>query len=51
MPVTRLKELLDSQNVKYVSISHSQAFSLEQPDGILEPVWLYADDDRPVGLV
>lgn len=30
MPVSKLKELLDSQNIKYVLISHSPAFTAQE---------------------
>lgn len=30
MPIKRLKEFLDENNVKYVSISHSQAFTAQE---------------------
>lgn len=30
MPVKRLKEFLDSQNIKYVTISHSRAFTAQE---------------------
>jgi Ala-tRNA(Pro) deacylase len=30
MPVRRLKNLLDTENVKYVTISHSQAFTAQE---------------------
>ena len=30
MPVKRLKEFLDSHNIKYVTISHSRAFTAQE---------------------
>ena len=30
MPVQRLKEFLDGSNIKYVTISHSQAFTAQE---------------------
>src|SRR6266702_1341678 len=30
MPATKLKEFLDSQNIKYVTISHSSAFTAQE---------------------
>jgi len=30
MPVTKLKEFLDGQNIKYVTISHSSAFTAQE---------------------
>ncbi len=30
MPVQRLKEFLDSHNIKYVTISHSRAFTAQE---------------------
>ena len=34
MPVKRLKEFLDSHNIKYVIISHSRAFTAQETASI-----------------
>ena len=31
--------------------SHLEAFDLERPAGVLDPIFWYADEDAPVSLI
>ena len=35
---------------KGLMFSHLQAFDLERPEGILDPIFWHADEDTPVSL-
>ena len=37
MPVKQLKEFLDSEKIKYVTISHSAAFTAQQIAALTRP--------------
>ena len=51
MPETRLKEFLDREHVKYVSIGHSPAFTAQEVRAALEQLVLAVLVERVLDLV